>query len=334
MSRMMNALVFDKPAPDASATRVARVPAPTPAPGQVAIAVSYAGINFKDVMARRGDPGYVDTWPFVPGLEVAGEVLAVGAGADGVAVGSRVVALTNAGGLAEQVVADAELVVPVPDGVSLAEAAAVPGGLTTARLLVHDIGRVLSGDVIAVHSASGAVGSAVPPLARKIGDVTLVGIVGAATRVEAAVQAGYDMAFVRGPGLAESVRSEVGRGVDLVLDPQGTAWLDEDLAMLRPSGRIVVFGNAGGGAFDALPPIGRFFGSNAAVGGFSLAALSAAEPARVRDAMSQVLRHMVDGDLVTNLNILRGLEMAARAQEHLAEGSGTGKYVIHVAGDD
>ncbi|WP_157432761.1 MULTISPECIES: alcohol dehydrogenase catalytic domain-containing protein [unclassified Actinoplanes] len=70
----MQALVFDRPAPDTSATRVANIDRPTPGRGQVSIEVAFAGINFKDVMARRGDPGYAPRWPFTPGLEVSGTV--------------------------------------------------------------------------------------------------------------------------------------------------------------------------------------------------------------------------------------------------------------------
>ena len=78
-SRRMRALIYDAPAPDASATHVAELDVPAPEPGGVTIRVTHAGVNFKDIMARRGDPGYVSAWPFVPGLEVAGVVHAVGA---------------------------------------------------------------------------------------------------------------------------------------------------------------------------------------------------------------------------------------------------------------
>src|SRR5512132_2888582 len=73
----MRAVVFDRPAPDAGATRVAELPVPEPGPGQIAVEVACAGINFIDVMARRGDPGYAPEWPFVPGLEIAGTVRAL-----------------------------------------------------------------------------------------------------------------------------------------------------------------------------------------------------------------------------------------------------------------
>jgi len=330
MGVSMQALVFDGPADDTSATRVATVDRPTPGPGQVAIAVDYAGINFKDVMARRGDPGYADTWPYVAGLEVAGEIVALGPGVDTVRPGQKVAALTNAGGLADVAIADSTLVTPLPPGLDPAVAAIAPGALTTAELLVRDVARVRAGDVVAVHSASGAVGAAIAPLARLAGDITLIGIVGSAARAQAALKAGYDSAHLRGPGLADSVRETAPTGVNVVFDPQGTESLESDLAILGPTGRIVLFGNAGGGSLGPLPATGRLYGGNAAIGGFSLAALSATDPARVRDAMARVFDHLATARLVVRPIVLDGLAGAPEAQQRLATGTGEGKYVVRV----
>jgi NADPH:quinone reductase len=92
---------------DARATRVRQMRVPVPGRGQVSIDVRYAGVNFKDVMARRGDAGYVSAWPFIPGVEVSGTVRELGADVGSFEVGQPVVALTNAGGLAKVAVADA-----------------------------------------------------------------------------------------------------------------------------------------------------------------------------------------------------------------------------------
>jgi len=105
----MRALVFDGPAPDTGTSRMATVEVPVPGAGEVAVAVKYAGVNFIDVMARRGDHGYVAAWPFVPGFEVAGVVQALGPGVNTLVVGDRVAVLTGSGGLAEVAVAPAEL---------------------------------------------------------------------------------------------------------------------------------------------------------------------------------------------------------------------------------
>jgi NADPH2:quinone reductase len=107
----MRALIFDRPAPDTAATRVSEWAIPQPGPGEVTIRVTHAGVNFKDVMARPGDPGYVTSWPFVPGLEVGGLVHNIGGEVSGLAPGQRVASLTGQGGLAEFAVADARLTV-------------------------------------------------------------------------------------------------------------------------------------------------------------------------------------------------------------------------------
>lgn len=293
----MRALVFDAPASDMSSTRIAELPIPDPGPGQVSIDVAYAGINFKDIMARRGDPGYVTGWPFVPGLEVTGRVRAVGTLVRGLQPGQSVAALTGAGGLAEVAVADAALTVAVPVGVSLDRAAAAPGALTSAALLVEEFARVRDGDVVLVHGASGGVGQAVGQLARSAGARLVLGTVGSPSRADAE-QAGYDAVLVRGPQLVPAVEQRVGRGgVDVVLDPQGTALVDIDLRLSAPGARIVLFGNAAGGPLSPLPGLPSLMAANVSIAGFSLAALAAAAPGRVASALARVLDRLAVGDL-------------------------------------
>jgi NADPH2:quinone reductase len=132
----MKAVLMTAPAVDGSTTSVADVDEPRPGPGQVAIDVAYAGVNFIDVMARRGDPGYASAWPYVPGLEVAGTIRSVGAGVHDLHPGARVAAFTPGGGLAEVSVAAADVTVEVPPDVPLGTAAAAPLAASTALLLL------------------------------------------------------------------------------------------------------------------------------------------------------------------------------------------------------
>ncbi len=330
ISSTMRALVFDTPAPDTSRTSVVLTSTPQPGPGEILIRVTHAGINFKDVMMRRGDPGYVPDWPVVPGLEVAGVVADLGAGVDAHAPGMRVAALTNIGGLAEYVVATQALSARIPDEVASQVAAAVPGVWATAWLLLHDAARVRAGDTVLVHSASGAVGTAIATLARALPQITLIGVVGAASRIEAARRAGYQHVYVRDDRLADVLRARLGgTGVDVVLDPQGTTWLGTDLQVLAPAGRIVLFGNASGAPFDPIAT-GTLYAGNASVGGFSLAALSAAAPARVAHAMGAVLQQIAEGRLRPHISVSRGLDQAAALQQQLAEGTANTKHVISI----
>jgi NADPH2:quinone reductase len=323
----MKALLFDRPAADASATRVADVATPEPGPGEVAIDVRAAGINFIDVMARRGDPGYATGWPFVPGLEVAGTIRALGAGVSGPRIGTQVAAFTGAGGLAEVAVVRAELVADVPAGLSFEQAAAAPGTLTTAALLLN---RLQPHDSLLVHSAAGGVGKALAALARLKGAGAILGTVGGAGRVQSAEKAGYDAVFVRGDELVTNVLARTGgRGVDLILDPQGTRGLAGDLKMIVPGGRITLFGNAAG---EPLEPVaaGPLFAGNAAVGGFSIRGYARTAPATVAAALTDVLAELAKGTLDLDPTIADGLEHAAEVQQLLAEGRGTGKYVIRI----
>lgn len=326
----MQALLFDGPAADASRTRVGVVPVPAPGPGEVLIRVTHAGINFKDVMMRRGDPGYVPAWPVVPGLEVTGEIVRVGDTVQDLVAGTRVAALTNTGGLAEYVVAREVLTVRVPDGVPPEIAAVVPGVWSTAWLLLHEAARVRAGDAILAHSASGAVGTAIAALAATVAKTTLIGVVGSASRVDEAKLAGYPHVFVRDEHLVEAIRSTAGdRGVDIVLDPQGTAWLDADLRVLAPAGRIVLFGNASGAPLD---PVGtaRLYAANGAVGGFSIASLSETAPALVQRAMDAVFDLVVGRRIAPRTTVTQGLSQASMLQQSLVDGTANAKHVIHL----
>ena len=326
----MNALSFTSPAPDASQTEVSRVPVPRPDRGEVAIDVHFAGINFKDVMARRGDAGYADRWPFVPGLEVSGTVRETGSGVEDLTVGDRVAAYTGSGGLAEVAVASAFHAVRVPPEVELLDAAAAPGTLLTAELLLTDAGRLQPGQVVLVHSAAGGVSHAVAVLARAKGARAIVGTVGAASRVEQARQAGYSEVLVRDEHLERTLARSGAGPVDLVLDPQGTTLLDLDLRLVAPLGRIILFGNASGAGFTPLPAAGSLFAANASVGGFSLASLSATAPSRVQAGLQRALAHLVGHPLPVDVTVVPGLREASDAQQALAEGRGPGKQIVQV----
>jgi NADPH2:quinone reductase len=326
----MQALLFDGPAADTSRTRVGAVPVPTPGPGEVLIRVTHAGINFKDVMMRRGDPGYVPAWPVIPGLEVAGEIVGVGDHVRDLVAGTRVAALTNTGGLAEYVVAREALTVRMPDGVPPEIAAVVPGVWSTAWLLLHEAARVRPGDTILVYSASGAVGTAIATPPATFTNTTLLGVVGSVSRVDEAKLAGYPQVFVRDEHFVDAIRSSAGdRGVDIVLDPQGTTWLDADLRVLAPAGRIVLFGNASGAPLDPVATA-RLYAANGAVGGFSIAGLSATAPALVQRAIEAVFALIIDRGIAPRITVAKGLSQAAALQQNLADGTAKAKHVIQL----
>ncbi|GIL27992.1 quinone oxidoreductase family protein [Actinocatenispora comari] len=326
----MRALVIGAPSDGPDTSQVAELPDPAPGPGEVTIDVEYAGINFVDVMLRRGDQPYADSFPAYPGDEVAGTVRAVGEGVTGLAAGTRVAAFLTAGGLASIARARAELTVPVPAGVPAPLAAATPAVLATGYLLLTEAARFRGGERVLVHSASGGVGSAVAQLVPVLGGGRLIGTVGRAGKESAALAAGYDAAFARDAGYPDRVRAAAGGGVDVVLDALGAGELDHDLALAAPGGRIVLFGNATGGAPAALPNIPRLMGGNVSVGGFSISALSRTAPDRVADAIGRCLDLLAAGRLGLPVTEVDGLAAAPAVHQLLAEGRGQGKYVVRV----
>jgi NADPH2:quinone reductase len=329
----VQALTMIRPSPGSDQTEVRKVDDPQPGPGEVTIDVAYAGINFMDVMARRGDPGYAGGWPYAPGLEVSGSVREVGPGFTTLEPGQRVVAYTPGGGLAEIARTRAEFVVPLPGQVALPVAAAAPLMLTTALLLLTDAARFRPGDSVLVHGAGGGVGSAIAQLVPALGGGLRIGTVGRPDGVARALGDGYDVAVARTEDVVAAVRAATnGVGADIVLDPQGTALLDTDLAVTAPGGRIVLFGNAGGGELAPLPPAGRLIGGNLAIGGLSVTGLWAHAPHRASAGLRRVLDLIADGRLGIAVTEVGSLAETAAAQQLLAEGRGHGKYVTRVNG--
>jgi NADPH2:quinone reductase len=294
----------------------------------VTIEVSHAGVNFLDVMARRGDPGYASSWPYVPGLEVAGVVREVGPGVTGLEAGRPVAAFTRGGGLAEVAVADARLVVTLPEGVDPAVAAAAPLMLTTAYLLLTDVTRMQAGETVLMHSAAGGIGSAVAQLVPILGGGQRLGTVGRPEKAADAAAAGWDVVLPRTDVSPEKVRAAAGGGVDVVLDPLGTAMVDLDLAVAAPGARIALFGNPGGGAPGALPSLGQLIGGNVALAGFSMSRLTATVPERAATGLRRVLELVAGKLLSPEVTLVEGLADVPAVHQLLAEGRGTGKYVV------
>jgi NADPH2:quinone reductase len=326
----MRALVMTAPSQGADRTEVREIGEPRPGEGEVAIDVAYAGINFIDVMARRGDTGYVPAWPYAPGKEVAGTVREVGAGVTGLSPGQRVAAFTAGGGLAEVAVAPAALTVPIPDQVPSPVAAAAPLMLSTALLLLTDAARFGPGESVLVHSAAGGVGAAVAQLVPALGGGLRIGTVGRDDKIPAARESGYDVALARGADLAEEVRAAAGGRVDIVLDPLGTGMLDVDLEVTAPGGRIVLFGNAGGGQTAPLPPMRRLAAGNIAIQGFSISALSVTAPHRAAGALRHVLNLIANGALDVAVTEIGSLAEVPAVHQLLADGRGNGKYVVRL----
>ncbi len=225
-------------------------PDPAPGPGQVRIRVVAAGVNFADILARIGLYPDAPPLPAVVGYEVAGTVDAVGpdvgggdvASAPGVAIGSRVLALTRFGGYADTVVVAAAQAVPLPERLSFEQAAALPVNYLTAWLMLVHLGGVRAGERVLVHAAAGGVGQAALQLCRWRGaEVIGTASAGKHERLLAA-GAAHVIDYRREDFVAAVQRITAGRGVDIALDGIGGASFRRSYRCLAPLGRLFLYG--------------------------------------------------------------------------------------------
>jgi NADPH:quinone reductase-like Zn-dependent oxidoreductase len=217
-------------------------PDPTPREGEVRIAVRAAGVNFADILARLGLYPDAPPPPVVVGYEVSGYVDAVGPGTVARHVGDHVVALTRFGGYSTAVVVPAALTVPVPAGVSDAEAAAVPVNYLTALLALYRMANVAAHETVLIHGVGGGVGIAAAQLAR-LRRARIIGTASPAKHETVRSLGVDDVVDYRRPDFADEVRRLTGgRGADVILDPIGGRSFRTSYSLLAPLGRLIVFG--------------------------------------------------------------------------------------------
>jgi putative PIG3 family NAD(P)H quinone oxidoreductase len=229
---------------------------PTPGPGEVLIEVHVAGVNRPDVLQRSGNyPPPKGASPHL-GLEVAGVIAAVGPGVDSWRVGDRVCALTPGGGYAEYCLTDATHCLPVPEGLTLLQAAALPETYLTVWANLFDRARLASGQSVLVHGGSSGIGLTAIQLAREFG-ATVYTTVGNAEKATACVAAGARRAInYREEDFAAVIAQETeGRGVDVIVDMVGAPYIVRNIASLALEGCLLQLAFLEGSKFefDATP---------------------------------------------------------------------------------
>jgi putative PIG3 family NAD(P)H quinone oxidoreductase len=244
----MRAIIFDG-AGDASVLRLTEVAEPELRPSDVLVRVHAAGVNRADIFQRRGNygarPDYGDS--LLPGLEVAGEVAAIGPGATGVRPGDRVMAVVGGGAYAEFARVDARMCMPVPAHLSYIEAAAIPEVFITAHEALVHLGGIEPGSWALIHAAAGGVGSAAVQLAHALGAKALFTASGEKA-IELVIALGGTVGVdYKTADFVEAVKSATGgRGVDVVVDFIGGPYLERNLQALATGGRLIVVGALGG----------------------------------------------------------------------------------------
>lgn len=299
---------------------------PEPGPGEVRIDVEAAGVNFADVQQRRGlYPGGPEP-PYVPGLEAAGTVDAVGEGVDR-EVGERVVAMVRGGGYAEYVTAPAASLFDVPAFMDLEEAAGFPVQFLTAWAVLHERGEVRAGERVLVHAAAGGVGSAAVQLA-DAADAEVFATASTDEKLDLAARLGADhtINYEETDFAAEVDVITDGAGLDLVLDGVGGDVFDRSLDALAPYGRLVTFGVASGQPTSADAT--RLLFENTSVVGFHLGRTMRHDPDRMLAAVPELTGLLADGTVEVVVGETFPLADAADAHEHVESRESVGKVVL------
>jgi NADPH:quinone reductase len=233
---------------------IGEVPKPEVRPGHIRVRVHAAGVNRADLIQRRGQYAAPPGWPAdIPGLEYAGEVDAV-RGASRWKVGDRVMGLVGGGAQAELVAVHQDEALPIPEGLSYAEAAAIPEVFLTAFDALVTRGRLAAGERVLIHAVGSGVGTAAVQVARHLG-ATVLGTSRSAEKLARALVYGLDHGIDTSHG---SFREAVGQPVDVVLDVLGGPAFADNLAVLAPRGRLVLLGFLAGSRVSGdLGPILR-----------------------------------------------------------------------------
>jgi putative PIG3 family NAD(P)H quinone oxidoreductase len=304
-------------------------PVPQPGAGEVLIKVAYAGINRHDCGQRRrgsGPAGATD----LPGLEVAGEVVATGAGVTRWRAGDRACALVNGGGYAQYCIAAEPLTLPVPAGFDLKQAAALPETLFTAWLNVFMLGRLKAGEWLLVHGGSSGVGTMAIQLAR-LERASVVTTAGSAAKCDACVKLGAAVAinYREQDFVAGVQRATAGHGADVILDMVGPEYAKRNLQALATGGRLAHINRKEGVEFCV--ELGEIMNKRAFVTGSSLRGTPLALKTEVAgQLMDRVWPHL--GTQVTPvIDSVFPLARAADAHARMESSIHIGKILLEVA---
>jgi NADPH:quinone reductase-like Zn-dependent oxidoreductase len=314
------------------------VPDPDVRPGEVLIRVKAAGINFADLFARQGLYPDAPRPPFTPGLEVSGEIAGLGPEVKELHEGQRVMATVKFGGYAEKVAVPASLAIALPEGMDFPQAAALPVNYLTAYHMLFYMGSIRPGERVLIHAAAGGVGLAAIELS-KIAGAEIYGTA-SSSKFDFLRQRGVAPIDYRTQDFEEVVqRLTRGEGVDIVLDAVGGESFEKSYRLLRPAGRLFVFGFSAAMSgpdrsyvkaaanylripkFDPL----KMFGENRAVLGVHIGRLPAAI---LRLEYESLLRFFSEGRIRPHVDKIFPLDQAPAAHRYLHERKNIGKVLL------
>ncbi len=306
-------------------------PMPKPAEGEVLIKVAAAGVNRPDVEQRKGTypppPGASD----IPGLEIAGTVVALGGGASGLEIGDEVCALVSGGGYAEYCTAPVAQCLPVPKGFGMAEAAALPETFFTVWQNVFDRGRLKAGETILIHGGSSGIGTTAIQMAKAMGAARVFATAGSDDKCDACKKLGADRAInYNTEDFAEVVLAETNKkGVDVILDMVAAKYFERNIASLAIEGRLSVIALLGGR--DAKLDLGLLLRKRLTVVGSVLRARTVAEKGAVAEALRRNVWPLIAaGKIRPVIDSTFPLADAAKAHARMETSAHVGKIVLKV----
>lgn len=310
---------------------VATVPVPVLREGEVLLAVRAAGVNRADLSQLAGRYAPPEGESTIIGLEVAGEVVELGPGVEE-GLGRTACALLAGGGYAERVAVPAGLLIDVPPGWSLAEAAAFPEAALTAFLNLFLEAGLEEGERVLIHGAASGVGTAAIAQAKLAGAV-VVCTAGGPTKVEACLRLGADHAFDRHAGpWEEGVRRAVGE-VDVILDMVGASYFEANVGVLATSGRMVSIATLGGR--HAQLDLGQLMRKRATLIGSLLRPRPVAEKVRTREAFEARFEgEIASGALKPVIDSVYDWERVNEAHARMRANENIGKLVLEVGSAD
>jgi len=310
--------------------RTAVRPVPQPAAGEVLVRVAAAGVNRPDVMQRQGryppPPGASD----IPGLEIAGEIVALGANVAGLSLGEKVTALLPGGGYAAYAVAAAPLCLPVPAGISMVEAAAIPETFFTVWTNLFQRGKCAAGDTVLIHGGTSGIGTTAIQLAKAWG-ARVFATAGSADKARACERLGAVRGIdYRTEDFVEVLRQETaGKGADLILDMIGGSYLARNMEAAAVEGRLVVISLIGGARAEIN--LSTVMGKRLTLTGSTLRARTVAQKAAVAEGvLRNVWPLLAAGGVRPVIHATFPLAEASEAHRLMETSQHIGKIVLTV----
>ncbi|TYR78613.1 NADPH:quinone oxidoreductase family protein [Priestia megaterium] len=303
---------------------------PIPQKKDVLIKIEAIGVNYADAARREGAYVVETPLPFVPGSEVAGEVVEIGEDVQGIEVGTKVVTLLGSRrstGYAEYTLADSRGLIQLPDGVDLKQAAALPLQGLTAYHILKTMGQIEKGETVIVHAAAGGVGTLAVQLAKLFGAGKVIATASSAEKLAIAKELGADeLVNYTEEGWEQRILELTnGNGADIILEMVGGNIFYESLQCLAPFGRLVFYGMASGVPVKLNPA--RLMEKNQAVLGFFLPQMMA-KPKLYQQSLHELLQYVDSGQLKLTIGGTYSLDQAADVHRLLQGRKTTGKLIL------